>query len=145
MPHTNRFQAGLLGLGPLIQVYFGHAQSLRQILFPFDNNNPHELSTTALIDTGASHTVVNYGLLTPLDLKPIGSATVMTAGNVVSSSVFSVILTIPLGEVMFNMPLQVCEAELHGQEHFDCLLGRDVLNKAVFNYNGAADSFSLSF
>jgi predicted aspartyl protease len=96
----------------------------------------------ALVDTGATVTVVANQRLKQLRLSPIGTALVHTpsSSNVVCYK-YLVRLVLPndvsVETVAIGTPLR-------GQ-HIQCLIGRDVLRNAVFVYTGNTNTFTLSF
>ena len=100
------------------------------------------VAATALVDTGATMTVVGQDVVLRLGLQPVGMALVHTPS---SSSVecykYMVRLVLPhditLDVVALGAPMQ-------GQD-IQCLIGRDVLKSSVFTYSGHTNSFTLSF
>jgi predicted aspartyl protease len=96
----------------------------------------------AVVDTGASNTVVQIGLAQSLGLEPIGTRLM----NTPSSSRFecleyNVRIVLP-NDVGFQLP--VLEAPLEDQ-NIQCMIGRDILSQAVLVYIGYNNQFTLSF
>jgi len=97
----------------------------------------------AMIDTGATGTVIKEGLPATLGINPVGTTLINTPSSMgVSCNQFDI-------QILFsnnvNIPsIVVIEAPLQGQ-HIQCLIGRDILQHGVFIYNGCDNSFTLSF
>ena len=97
----------------------------------------------ALIDTGASHTIVSNHILKALDLKAIGVTKfrgVSQDDATVDAAEYSV-------QLRFNNGRQ-CEVIAVGAElgrEIGCLIGRDLLSEAVLVYDGPAGEFELRF
>jgi hypothetical protein len=126
--------------GPTMQVRIGPSQLLSQV-------NPHTPSsflTLAMLDTGASHTVVSSSIVHSLGLNPTGQGTVQTPSTTSPFPVyfFDVSLVFP-GNIVLKT-WRVVEAPLQGQA-IECLIGRDILERAILTYIGPANQFTLSF
>ena len=97
----------------------------------------------AMIDTGATGTVIKEGLPATLGINPVGTTLINTPSSMgVCCNQFDI-------QILFsnnvNIPsIVVIEAPLQGQ-HIQCLIGRDILQHGVFIYNGCDNSFTLSF
>jgi len=139
--------------GPLIQVLLGVSAPKRKALTDAGSPVPAIIPATALVDTGASHTVIDPGLATQLGLTPTGSAPMITpsTGNTpVSCSIFDVSLAIVAGppsniKLLFhNACMPVSESAL-AHQGFEVLLGRDVLASAMLVYNGSSNTLMLGF
>jgi hypothetical protein len=133
--------ANLAADGPLIEVTFWLVAAARQALAGQQLAVPAAVQASALIDTGASGSCVQQGLLGPLGLHPVGSMPVNTptSQNVIC----------PLYAVQLSMPnafidVTVIEAPLQGQ-NIQALIGRDILRHGVLIYQGHIGHFTLSF
>ena len=103
---------------------------------------PAPLRVSAMIDTGATGTVIQQGLPAQLGLQPIGVTYINTPSSTnVPCHEYLVRLIFP-NNVLAETTM--IEAPLQGQ-HIQCLVGRDVLAHAVFVYIGYGNLFSLSF
>ena len=142
MPSLTQRLHDLQQFGPVIEIEI--APSL-----PFFRNTGvyassyQSLKLSAMIDTGATGTVIKTGLAEQLKLNPIGSILMNTP---TSESFFCFQYNVQLifpSNVNIDSVI-VTEAPLQGQ-HIQCLIGRDVLCHGVFIYNGYDNSFTLSF
>jgi hypothetical protein len=97
----------------------------------------------AMIDTGASCTVIRKDIAAGLGLSPIGTTLINTPSSAnVTCYQFNISMVFPNN---LNIPsIIVTEAPLQGQ-HIQCLIGRDILKNAVLIYTGYDNSFTLSF
>lgn len=101
------------------------------------------IKVLAMIDTGASGTVISRGLAALLEINPVGTTLINTPSSTdVSCLQFDVQLIFPNHVIVQS--IVVTEAPLQGQ-HIQCLIGRDVLQHGVLIYTGYDNSFTLSF
>ena len=96
----------------------------------------------AMIDTGASATVIQQGIAAKLGLNPVGVTQIVTPSHTnVRCYRYIVRLVFPNNVTLEST---VIEAPLQGQ-HIQCLIGRNVLAHGLFVYIGYRNLFSLSF
>ena len=96
----------------------------------------------ALIDTGATVTVVANRVLKRLGLGPVGTALVHTpSATNVRCYKYLVRLVLPNGVGLETVAIGT---PLRGQR-IQCLIGRDLPKNAVFIYTGQTNTFTLSF
>ena len=104
--------------------------------------HPQPVSIVAMVDTGATGTVIKEGCAKLLKLPPVGKIRINTpASTGVLCFQYYVQLVFP------NRISQTClvtEVPLKDQS-IHCLIGRDILKACVFVYTGQTNSFSLSF
>ena len=105
----------------------------------------------ALIDTGAASSCVNQPVLAKLGLNPIGQTQVGTAGGPQQRSVYTARFEFPgfpLPSMNFTRLIGVdLSSQFMGGDPTKpivALIGRDVLQRAVFIYNGSAGSFTIA-
>jgi hypothetical protein len=103
---------------------------------------------TALLDTGASCSVIDSSVVGALKLIQAGTIDAHTpnAGGVLQTlNLYDVCLAFARPQVkIMSMNLPVAEASLANQG-FLALIGRDVLQQCLLVYNGPLKSFSISF
>jgi len=97
----------------------------------------------AMIDTGATGTVIQQGIPKQLGINPVGTVLINTptSTNVLC---YRYNLQLILPKDINISSIVVTETALQGQ-HIQCLIGRDILEKGVFIYTGYDNSFTLSF
>jgi predicted aspartyl protease len=99
---------------------------------------------TAQIDTGAGATIINPQVVKDLDLRPIGVESVIVAASTVvyDCETYYVDLHFPEGITIHDHRV-ICLPLAH--QSFQCLIGRDILEKAVLVYVGHLNQYTLSF
>ena len=103
---------------------------------------PSPIRVLAMIDTGASSSVVSQGILPPLKMHPVGVTRIHTPSSTnIACPEFAVRLLFPNNVIIETTMI---EAPLQGQ-HIQALIGRDVLAAGVLVYIGYGSLFSLSF
>ncbi len=103
---------------------------------------PPLVPALAMIDTGASATVIQQGIAAKLGLNPVGVTQITTPSHAnVRCYRYIVRLVFPNNVTVEST---VIEAPLQGQ-HIRCLIGRNVLAHGVLVYIGYRNLFSLSF
>ncbi len=142
MPSFTQRIPNLQQVGPVIEVILTPSVPFLQTM-GISPANTKALRILAMIDTGASGTVISKGLASGLEINPIGTILIHTPSSTnVNCYQFDVQVVFPNN---VNIPsIVVTEAPLQGQ-HIQCLIGRDVLQHGVFIYTGYDNSFTLSF
>lgn len=103
---------------------------------------PDPVPAKAMIDTGATATVIEANIAKQLGLKPIGIVEITTASSEnVPCYQYIIRLLFPNNVIVEATAI---EAPLKGQQT-QCLIGRDVLALGVFVYTGYINQFTLSF
>jgi hypothetical protein len=111
---------------------------------------PPMATGTFLIDTGASCSCVDPGIIAGLGLQPTGRvaiSTPSTAGTLHFCDQFDISIFIPsavatVGHLIPAIP--VVETHLRPQG-IDGLIGRDVLKDCTLIYNGTAGLFTIAY
>jgi len=130
--------------GPVVEVLIGPSQLFMQAMAPRGVTPAVSAKALAMIDTGASGTVVTPMVIQQLGLKPVGVTMMSTPSTTapVQVSQFNLGLSFPNG--VFVPSIIAIEAPLSGQ-HIQCLIGRDVLKHGVLTYIGYMNQFTVSF
>jgi hypothetical protein len=111
---------------------------------------PTPVVVKALVDTGASHTVVDASILKSLGIEPKRIAktiTPTTGATPHRCHTYDVAIHIPLGtasSLFSKLAWEVTCLELKHQG-FEMLLGRDILAEGILIYDGKAGTFSMAF
>lgn len=142
MPSFTVAVPDLRAIGPIVEIRIAVPQAVEAIFASSGQPAPSPVSVTAMIDTGASGTVIQAGIAARLGLNPVGVVAINTPSSTgVLCAQYAVRLIFPnnvVGEAV------VTEAPLTGQ-HIQGLIGRDVLSQAVLVYIGYTNQFTMSF
>ena len=142
MPLFTQKLSDLEDIGPVIELIL--APSLRLLrTTAVSPSSMQQVKVVAMIDTGASGSLIKQGIAELLGIYPIGNTYLNTPSSTnVHCSQFHVQMVFPNDVIIQSMV--VTEAPLQNQ-HIQCLIGRDVLQHGLFIYNGSDNSFTLSF
>ena len=145
MPHvTAHIAAG----GPVVELRVGVSLSRANALRQAGLDVPQQMAIRGLIDTGASCTCIDPGCLSFLGLQPTGQTVVhtpTTGGTPHPCNQYdvSIMLLHPGLTLTFGVvPVIASDLSLQG---IDALVGRDILVRCLFVYDGPANMFSLAF
>jgi predicted aspartyl protease len=131
----------LQALGPLVDIRVLVGTPVEQALQRAGTPVPQPVAVKAMIDTGASGSVIDPNTAKQLGLQPVGIVYISTPS--------SVNVPCPQYVVRFLFPNNVIieafaiEAPMQGQQ-IQCLIGRDVLALGVLVYTGYMNLFSFS-
>lgn len=134
--------------GAMVDLAIGVSVPRSLILKQENKTIPSVAQVRGLIDTGASCTAVDPGVLRSLELVPTGRVPIRTpsTGNQAHEcdqyDIMLMILHPKLSLRLQTMP--VIESHLVNQG-FEVLIGRDVLERCLFVYDGVNHSFSLAY
>jgi hypothetical protein len=147
LPNYTWISQDLQGSGPVIPLLVTVTAAAELALANAQQPAPTPIQVDALIDSGASNSSIQQGLLRPLNLNPVGVVPVVTPTTKNTphmATQYAVRLVFPQhGGGIFDS-LAIMEMPLQGQ-NIQFLLGRDVLSAAILVYNGPAGSFTLAF
>ncbi|MBI4979003.1 MAG: hypothetical protein HZC28_16105 [Spirochaetes bacterium] len=131
----------LASAGPLVGVVLSPAPFLMSRL-KSDGREVYSDHVTAMIDTGASHSVMASQLPFISQLTPAGTTDVATPTSLtVTCYEYRVLVTFPSDvEIESNI---IAVPYLTGG--VQCLIGRDILRHAVLVYNGTEKLITMSF
>lgn len=140
MPHVVAQVPNLHHEGPVLEVQIYPSRPAIEVWREQDHALPPPVKVKAMIDTGATNTVIRQGIASDLGLNPIGEVKINTPSSVgVPCYQYFVRLAFP-NNIIFETV--VIEAPLRGQ-NIQCLIGRNVLVHATFIYMGPVNLFSL--
>lgn len=136
--------------GAVVDMLVGVSDARAQALEEAGIAIPKMKKVRALIDTGATSTCLDPIVFTHLGLHPTGSIPMPTpsTGPVpIDASTYDVSIIIPAGTPPYlmieNMP--VSASELYSAQGFHALLGRDILERCLLDFNGGAGFFTLAY
>jgi predicted aspartyl protease len=126
----------LSGMGPFIQVTITHPRIIQEEFKRLGRKIP-SISVKALIDTGASGTVVSPKVSDELGLIHTGFQTVTSVQDEQQRPVFYAFIIFQWGSGK-EIPIVSCPLR-----RFDCLIGRDILMHWHVSYNGPDGSIVI--
>jgi len=121
---------------------------LEQLLASENKPIPSPLRGPGLVDTGATFSMIDTDAVTHLCVSPVGVVTLGTAGGSKQSAQYPVrlaILTPPPNPPLFLAEFAGITAGPLKDCGLLCLIGRDILQRAVLVYDGGGGHVSLSF
>lgn len=133
---------GLQLAGPILRVEVSLHPQLIQLLRTQGQPVPGPVTGSGLIDTGAGVTAVDRQVLTQLQIPPVGTVQVGTAGGPQQQQVFPASIRFPETAFPGVTFASVIGADLTGQG-IVALVGRDVLRHCVLIYNGGLGQFIM--
>lgn len=142
---------GVSQAGPTVNILLGPSTLLADAMRAAGLVPPANVMALFLVDTVASHTVVDANVIRPLGLNPTGTVmchTPSTAGTAVPMYQYDLMIYVPsqgertLGWYIDSIP--VTASSFDGQS-ISGLIGRDILDRGLLIYNGAAGQFTLSY
>jgi|SwirhirootsSR3_FD_contig_31_3936799_length_780_multi_5_in_0_out_0_2 hypothetical protein len=142
MPSFSVQVPNLQATGPVVELQIAIGTSLEAVMRAAHTPIPPAITVLAMLDTGATRSVIRQGLAAQLGLNPVGVTHITTPSQTnVACYEYQIRLILPNNVTFEGVFL---EAPLQGQ-HIQCLIGRDVLAHAVLVYIGYSNLFSLSF
>lgn len=142
MPSLTRDSPNLEIEGPVIDVLFLISTELEEKYKKEGKEVPKPVQIRALIDTGASHCVIQKEIPEKLELEPVGSTKINTPSSKDHQCYqYFMRMAIPTHRLVYEGVFTA--APLEGQ-NINCLVGRDLLADGIFIYIGYAKQFTLS-
>ena len=142
MPSFTIQLPNIQAIGPVVEVRIGVGAEVEKLLTNDSKPVPTAISAHAMIDTGATSTVIRDDIAQKLGLQPVGVTFINTPSSTnVRCYEYLVRLLFPDN---VTVEATAISAPLQGQ-HIQCLVGRDILTRGVLIYIGYMNSFTLSF
>ena len=135
----------------ILSAYIGVSQARRHALTLAGQAVPNAIAVQGLVDTGASCSCVDPSVLSQLSLSPTGSAPVSTpttGSQPAMADQYDVSIWIPgsTGQLPLIHPtVPILCAELLDAQGFHALIGRDILQGCLLNYDGKTGIFTLAY
>lgn len=137
----------LFNFGPLINVSITLPKALETIYTQQGKALPAPITGIALIDTGAKKTCVHDAIMEQLGVNTIGQVTSHTANGSRQCNTYPAHFNFPGANIEVDFT-SVIEVDLTGQifngQQIIALIGRDVLSKTIFVYNGTLGMYTLA-
>lgn len=146
MPH---FVIPITPNGALLDIVIGVSQARGMALQAAGQSIPNVVQLRALLDTGASFTCIDPTGLSNLNITPKGTTTVNTPStgiNPITVNTYDIGILIPgsAPPPLFLNTVEVAETSLINLG-IQALIGRDILERFVFHYNGIMKIVTLSY
>lgn len=129
--------------GPKVQGLFSLHPVDEQALDKSNEPVPDRVPGLALLDTGASVTVVDHKIAERLHLSPRGTRRLSVPNATTEQPTFSLAFTIVAPAPFTLTTLRAPSSDLAGLG-VDLLIGRDILSQCLLIMNGPDGSFTLS-
>lgn len=139
---------GLARIGPVLPVEVTIPSSLAEYLLKNNLPIPPPVPGFALIDTGATGSGVDEEVVKRLGVNPIGITTVMGVAGQVRQNLYPAKFIFPIGkfEIEFTSLIGInLKGQSVGDHSLIVLVGRDVLSRFLFIYNGPDAHFTFAF
>lgn len=142
MPSLTTTNENMEREGPILEVHFLISKELEEQYKKENKKIPEPVIIKALIDTGASMSVIQQEIPEKLGLKPVGSTIVNTPScNSHPCYNYFMRMVIPSHNLIYQ---GVFVATPLKEQNIKCLIGRDLLKDGIFIYIGYANQFTLS-
>ncbi len=137
--------------GPLVTVVATPSALYCQYALPTGTMRP-DVALLLLVDTGASHCLIDESAIAPLGLHPVSASLVnstTTGRAAVIRPLYDLALTIqhPDGSTFREhdaVRVSTVQGFAHGRR-YQGLIGRDLLDQAILNFDGPRQIFTLSY
>lgn len=138
----------LFGFGPVISVEIAIPTPLAEVLTKTNKPLPQPKAGLALIDTGATRSCVDDDVIRSLGVNPVGAAKIHNSNGEQEVNMFPAHFRFPSikdFEIDFTSAIGVnINAQRIGNQPIIALIGRDILSRCVFIYNGPLGLYTLT-
>lgn len=146
LPPHRKLAAFPLGSRPKFGVEIGLPTELEQVLSARGRPIPQVVTGEGLVDTGSTLTILDRKRIEELGVEPVDEVNMKFTGGKVACHVYPVSFGLKddlNGPVRMKWLLRVVALPL---DEFSCvcLIGRDVLSRGVFTYNGLRGEISFT-
>lgn len=141
MPRLKQDDPRLRKDGPTVEVRVEPILDAQRLMRA-DGDEVPSILIRALVDTGASGTLVQTSVIKRLGLEWIGTVLLTTPSTTKPLERYEYRVRVVLSESI-AFETDVVEAPLVGQK-VQCLIGRDILEYVVFTYDGPNSRFSIT-
>jgi predicted aspartyl protease len=142
MPSFTTQVPNLQQTGPIVEIKIAVGSVIEEVLQKNNKNIPTPISTVAMVDTGATCTVIQENTAKSLNLNPVGVTLINTPSSTnVQCYEYLIRLLFPNNVIVETIAIAVPLQD----QHIQCLIGRDVLRHGVLIYTGYINTFTLSF
>ncbi len=142
MPSFTAQIPNLVAIGPVTEVRLAVPDIVAAALKKANAQVPAPIRALAMVDTGATGSVIQQGVAKQLGLNPVGQVSINTP-SFTNVQCYEYVLRI-LFPNNVDVETFVIEAPLQGQ-NIQCLIGRALLRHGVLIYIGYTNTFTLSF
>lgn len=138
---------GLLRFGPILPIEIAIPSALSKLLASQNEDIPPPVSGIALIDTGATRSCVDTSVISKLGVNPIGITALITASGQSQHHLYPAKFNFPAikfeAEFSSIAGVNLSQQSIAGKQII-ALIGRDLLSRCLFIYNGPKGSFSIA-
>jgi hypothetical protein len=133
--------------GPKVPVQIGVPEELERLLKGKAQPVPPPITGFALVDTGATMSMVDDQAVESLGVGPVGTATLQTAGGPLQSALYPVrvVIGLPPKQIALDLTFTGITSGPLQKSGLLCLLGRDLLQHVLLVYDGANGRFTMAF
>jgi hypothetical protein len=136
MSSLSQSRVDLRNNGPKIRISIGHPQSEIEAAKKAQRQLKPPHTIMAMIDTGASVTLINNEVAVTCGLRPTAPTQVSVVGSIIDVNEFVAAIRFVDYQLKGFDPLRVVGSSLPRQEGIACLLGRDILERWALYYDG---------
>jgi predicted aspartyl protease len=147
LPH---FTLQIFPSGPLLDAFISVSDARRTALIAANQAIPSSVQIRALVDTGASSTCLDPSVVTSLGLTATGTVPMVTPStgttpHIAETFDIGLVIPHPTDAPLVIPTMEVSCVQLLASQGFHALIGRDILERCVLNYNGTRAWYTLAY